>query len=130
MKKKKGKKSRKNIKGVLKTSCGVCLSPHFEQYNPFLYCSECHVRYHKFCYSSFKDNLCETCYHKKEPVFKVRAIECQFCSNRGLLSAPLKCTKEAVSIHVFCMLINNLWAFENGVLDFKSKSDGNPPNPD
>lgn len=29
IKKKKGKKTRKNIKGVLKTACGGCLSPHY-----------------------------------------------------------------------------------------------------
>ena len=29
MKKKKGKKTRKNTKGILKTACGGCLSPHY-----------------------------------------------------------------------------------------------------
>lgn len=129
MKKKKGKKTRKNIKGVLKTSCAGCLSPHFEQYNPFLYCPDCHIRFHKYCYSPFKDNLCESCYQKKQPLFKGRSVECQFCTNRGLLPVPLKCVrevKEGISIHVFCMLVNGLWKFENGVLEFKSDTVGNP----
>lgn len=122
MKKKKGKKSRKNPKGVLKTGCGGCLSSHYEQYNPFSYCPDCHVRFHKYCYTPYKDNLCESCFHKKEPVFKGRVVECQFCSNRGLLSVPLKSVKEGVSIHVFCMLINGLWKFQNGELEFRSNS--------
>ena len=126
MKKKKGKKYRKNMKGILKTSCGGCLSPHFEQYNPFFYCADCHIRFHKYCYTPFKDNLCESCFHKKEPVFKSRAVECQFCSNRGLLAVPLNRVKEGISIHVFCMLINGLWKFENGVLEFKSNNYDNP----
>ena len=58
MKKKKCKKTRKNPKTVLKTSCGACLSPHHEQYNPFSYCSDCHVRFHKFCYTASSDGLC------------------------------------------------------------------------
>jgi hypothetical protein len=28
--------------------------------------------------------------------------------------------REGVSIHIFCMLINGLWKFENGCLEFKS----------
>ena len=50
--------ARKNPKGVLKTVCCGCLSPHNEQYNPFLYCVDCHVRFHKYCYSVSPDGLC------------------------------------------------------------------------
>lgn len=58
MKRKRSKKTRKNPKGVLKTVCCGCLSPHNEQYNPFLYCVDCHVRFHKYCYSVSPDGLC------------------------------------------------------------------------
>lgn len=122
MKRKKSKKTRKNPKGVLKTACGGCLSPHHEQYNPFSYCSDCHVRFHKFCYSATAEGLCEPCSLKKSPQVKGRAIECQFCSNRGLLSLPAKSVREGVSIHIFCMLINGLWKLENGSLEFKSSN--------
>jgi hypothetical protein len=122
MKRKKSKKSRKNMKGILKTACAACLSPHYEQYNPLLYCPDCHVRFHKFCYTPLKDGLCEPCLHKKEPISKGRVNECQLCPNRGLLSFPLRSTREPVSMHVFCMLINGLWRFEGGTLEFKSTS--------
>ena len=89
MKRKKNKKTKKNPKGVLKTSCGGCLSSHHEQYNPFFYCFDCHIRFHKFCYTSI-DGLCEPCFNRKNPQIKPRSIECQFCGNRGLLSLPIK----------------------------------------
>lgn len=74
MKRKKSKKTRKNPKGVLKTSCAACLSPHHEQYNPFSYCTDCHVRFHKFCYAASPDGLCEPCSLKKGPVAKGRPL--------------------------------------------------------
>ncbi len=106
---------------MLKTACAGCLSPYHEQYNPFLYCSECHVRFHKYCYSPI-EGVCEPCSLKKVPPNKVRAIECQLCQSRGLLSLPTRQMREGVSIHIFCMLINGLWKVEKGALEFKSSN--------
>ena len=94
IKRKKCKRSRKNNKGILKTACAACLSPHFEQFNPFLHCIDCQIRFHKFCYTPFKDGLCEPCFAKKEPsASRGRNIECQLCSVRGLLTVPQKGNK-------------------------------------
>jgi hypothetical protein len=35
---------------------------------------------------------------------------------------PSKSIREGVSIHIFCMLINGLWKFEKGNLEFKSSN--------
>ena len=108
---KKSKKSRKNNKGILKTACAACLSPHYEQYNPLLHCTDCQIRFHKYCYTPFRDGLCEICFSKKEPIARGRNTECQLCGVKGLLTFPSKTPKESIAIHIFCMLINGLWKF-------------------
>lgn len=73
MKRKKNKRGKKG-RLALHSGCLACMSPYYETYNPFEYCSECFVRFHRYCYPGMKvldestqktELYCESCYNRK-----------------------------------------------------------------
>ena len=58
IKRKKNKKGKK-ARYPLPSACLGCMSYYHEQYNSFLYCQDCYVRFHRYCYPGFnaRDDL-------------------------------------------------------------------------
>ena len=102
------------------SGCLGCLNDHFETYNPFLYCHQCYVRFHRSCYpgfihvdeNTFKEEIfCESCYYKKfNHGSKPKYQECLICGIKGILSLTMGNNQR---IHVFCALANGLWSIRN-----------------
>ena len=118
MKKKKALK-RKSNRNCLHTACLACFSDSYEQYNPFISCQQCHVRFHRLCYTPKESSLCESCYSKK---IKGNFQECQICPIQGLSSIRNDGLVFEKPIHIFCMFIHGKWKIKDGKLKYEKNN--------
>lgn len=113
-------KNKKFIyKPTLSTNCTACFSNHYQIYNPIIKCSDCKIRYHKFCIKN--DNKCDKCQYKKmSTLVKVNNSKCFICKNQTCTLMLYK-IKGNRYVHNFCMFVYNLWNFCNENLVFDSE---------
>lgn len=115
--------NRRKIKKQIDIDCSACFQDCYSEANPVVYCSQCQLSCHKFCYGIKKipkgKYFCDQCTYKKRKEYQNQAFSCILCSVDNI---ALKLVGPKTWAHTFCLVAHNLLEIKS--LDVKLNQSG------